>query len=157
MDKLQQFFNFSNSDGEVTTYFGGRFTTSQIITFVIVVLAILLVMCFIKGIVKFIVTLVLVALMLVQFGIASPTQLKDIADTISSKGIETYQVLANASENIKLEDSTIKIKIGDDNWIDVTDIKSYVKSDEGVISITVGKETYAITDENVIKLIESFN
>ena len=157
MDKLQQFFNFSNSDGEVTTYFGGRFTTSQTITFVIVVLAILLVMCFIKGIVKFIVTLALVALMLVQFGIASPTQLKDIADTISSKGIETYQVLANASENIKLEDSTIKIKIGDDNWIDVTDIKSYVKSDEGVISITVGKETYAITDENVIKLIESFN
>lgn len=157
MDKLQQFFNFSNADGEVTTYFGGRFTTSQIVTFVIVVLAIVLVLCFMKSIVKLFISVILVGIMLVQFGIASPTQLKDIADTISSKGIETYQVLANASENIKLEDNTIKIKIGDDNWIDVTDIKSYVKSDEGVISITVGKETYAITDENVIKLIESFN
>lgn len=157
MDKLQQFFNFSNANGEVATFFGGRFTLSQIITFVIVVTAILLVLKFIKGIVKVFISIALVCIMLVQFGIASPTQLKDIAGTIADKGIETYQVMANASENIKLDGDTIKINIGENNWINVSDIKSYVKSDEGVISITVGKETYAITDENVIKLIESFS
>lgn len=156
MSKLEALLNFTNSDGEVITFFEGRLTLSQLLVIIGAIIAIILVFSFIKGIVKTIITIVIVCYALVYFGIASPQQLKDVSSQIIDKGASFYESFVEASSNIKYENDKLLIKVDEDTWIDVSDIKSFVAGKEGVVTIQTSNGAYAISDSEIIKLLETF-
>lgn len=154
MDKLKEWLNFTGADGKVVTYFGGRVTRSQLLAIVLCIVAVLVVLKVLKGIIKTVVVAGVVCVALVHFGIASPQQLKDVALQIQEKGVQAYNALADASENIKLDGSSIMVKI-DGKWVDVTDISSIIPTSMGA-SVNVNGEDVAVADEVVVELLDSF-
>ncbi len=154
IEKLQQSLNFTNSEGEVITFFDGKLTISQAILILIAIVAVLIVLKCIKGIVKAVIVGGIAVFVCINMGILSPTQVRDIGEQIYAKGVSAYESIAEASENIKIEDSTIKIQLND-KWYDVKDVKSFVPTDEG-ISIKIGDDTIAIKDGKIVELIKSF-
>lgn len=156
MDKLEALLNFTNSEGEVVTLFGGRVTLSQLVVIVLALIAVFLVLKFIKGVVKFIVMGVIICYSLVHFGIASPQQLKDVSSQIIDKGIGFYETFVEASSNIKYEDDKLMICTDGDVWLNVSEIKSFVTGKEGVVTIKTSDGSYTVSDSEVIKLLETF-
>ena len=156
MDKLEALLNFTNSEGEVITLFGGRVTLSQLVVIVLALIAVFLVLKFIKGVVKFIVMSIIICYSLVHFGIASPQQLKDVSSQIIDKGVGFYETFVEASSNIKYEDAKLMICTDGDVWLDVSEIKSFVTGKEGVVTIKTSDGSYTISDSEVIRLLETF-
>lgn len=156
MSKLEALLNFTNSEGEVITFFGGKITLSQLLVIIGAILVIILVFKFLKGIVKTILSIGIVCYALVYFGIASPQQLKDVSSQIVDKGESFYESFIEASSNIKYEDDKLLVRTDGDTWIDVSDIKSFVTGKEGVVTIQTSNGAYTISDSEVIRLLETF-
>ena len=156
MSKLEALLNFTNSEGEVITFFGGKITLSQLLVIIGAILVIILVFKFLKGIVKTILAIGIVCYALVYFGIASPQQLKDVSSQIVDKGASFYESFVEASSNIKYEDDKLLVRTDGDTWIDVSDIKSFVTGKEGVVTIQTSNGAYTISDSEVIRLLETF-
>lgn len=156
MSKLEALLNFTNSEGEVITFFGGKITLSQLLVIIGAILVIILVFKFLKGIVKTILAIGIVCYALVYFGIASPQQLKDVSSQIVDKGESFYESFIEASSNIKYEDDKLLVRTDGDAWIDVSDIKSFVTGKEGVVTIQTSNGAYTISDSEVIRLLETF-
>lgn len=152
MDKIQQFLNFSNSDGEVKTFFGGRLTLSQLIFIILAVVVVIVVLKLLKGVLRIVLTITTLVIFLLQFGLASPTQLGDITKVIAEEGISAYNTYAKNSDNIKLEDDKIMVKLND-NWYSVNDIDSIISTGDDSISITINGKSYATKDKTMIKLL----
>ena len=152
MDKIQQFLNFSNSDGEVKTFFGGRLTLSQLICIILAVVVVIVVLKLLKGVLRIVLTVTTLIIFLLQFGLASPTQLGDITKVIAEEGISAYNTYAKNSDNIKLEDDKIMVKLND-NWYSVNDIDSIISTGDDSISITINGKSYATRDKTMIKLL----
>ena len=155
MEKLQQILNIKNSDGEVITFFNGKLTLSQLIFIVVAIVAVILIIKLLKGVVRTVLAVVAICVALVNYGIASPTQIKDAASVISQKGIATYEKLASASENIKVEGSDVQIKLGD-NWVNISDVTSFVSTGKDTATINVDGESYAVDDSSIISLLKTF-
>lgn len=155
MEKLQQLLNIKNANGEVITFFNGKVTLSQLVFIILAIIVVALVIKFLKGIVRTIITIVAICVALVNYGIASPTQIKDAASVISQKGIATYEKMASASENIKLDGNNIEIKLGD-KWVNVSDVTSFVSAGDGVATVNVDGESYSVEDSNIISLLKTF-
>lgn len=155
MEKLQQLLNIKNSNGEVITFFDGKLTLSQLLFIVVAIIAVIAIIKFLKGVVRTILAIVAICIALVNYGIASPTQIKDAASVISQKGIATYEKMASASENIKIDDSNIKIKLGD-NWFNISDVTSFVSTGKDKATVNVNGESFAVEDSDIISLLKTF-
>ena len=156
MDKIQSFLNVANEKGEVITFFDGKITLSQLVITLIALLAVCLVLKFIKGIVKTVVAIGIACFALVYFGLASPDQLKDVASQIASQGAAVYEQYQAASEYIKYEGGTLYVSPDKQTWLDVTAIKSVVKGNDETMSIVTDDGTYALTDNKAIEMIKTF-
>lgn len=156
MNEIQSFLNTANEKGEVITFFDGKVTLSQLVVLIIAVIAVSLVISFIKGVLKACLTIGIAVFALVYFGFASPDQLKDVADQIAKQGAAVYEQYQEASEYIKYEGNKLYISTDKNTWIDVSTIKSVVKGNNKSISVVTPDGTYAFTDSKVIELINSF-
>jgi hypothetical protein len=155
MESIKSLLNFSSSDGTVITFFDGKVTLSQLIMGIIIIAVILFVLKVIKGIMKTVIIFIAICVGLVHYGLASPTQIKDVTTQIANNGIKTYQTFANASENIKIQGKDIKLKIGD-NWVSIADVSSFIKTEDGVATVVVDGENVLVDDSNIISLLETF-
>lgn len=155
MEKLQQLLNIKNANGEVITFFDGKVTLSQLVFIILAIIVVALVIKFLKGVARTIVAVVAVCVALVNYGIASPTQIKDVASVISQRGIATYEKMASASESIKLNGNNIEIKLGD-KWVNVSDVTSFISTGDGAATINVDGESYFVEDSNIISLLKTF-
>lgn len=155
MEKLQQLLNIKNSNGEVITFFNGKLTLSQLLFIVIAVIAVIAIIKFLKGVVRTILVVVAICMALINYGVASPTQIKDVTSVISQKGISAYEKMASASENIKIDGSDIHIKLGD-NWFNISDVTSFVSTGKGTATVNVDGESFAVEDSDIISLLKTF-
>lgn len=155
-EELQKILNFaSSSNGEVKTYFNGRVTQSQLIVGIICLVAILFVLAFVKRLVKILCIVGITCVCLVYFGLASPAQISDVASQVSKTGISYYQKIASASENVKITDNSIAVKIND-NWVNVEDIQGVVSGADNVTTVILNGESYTTDDKNVIEVLRTF-
>ena len=156
MDKIQSFLNVANAKGEVITFFDGKVTLSQLVIILIAILAVCLVFKFIKGIVKTVVAIGIACFALVYFGLASPDQLKDVANQIASQGTAIYEQYQEVSDYIKYQDGVLYVSPDKQMWIDVTTIKTIVRGNGDTLSVVTDEGTYALTDNKAIEMIETF-
>ena len=131
-------------------------TSNQIIAIVVVLAVILVSLKIIKGILKWVVTIGAICIGLVYFGLATPQQIQDVSKQIANKGIETYEKVADASENIRIKDNKLEIKIDSKKWVDISKLKSVVKETDKGLVVNIDGKKYTITDKEVKRLIKSF-
>ena len=156
MERLREILQFNFSGENATkTYFGGRITQSQLIVSILVILAIIVFIKVLKGIVKKVVFIGLIAFLAVYFGLTTPSQLTNVARDISDYGLDYYKTYAAVSKNIKIDNKTLKIKLGND-WVDVKDIQSVVSSNDNFMTLVSDGVSYVVDDAKVIELINSF-
>ena len=142
------------------TLFDGKLTVKQLLIFIIVVIAILLVLKFFKGIIKLIFAAGLAIYFMLHFGLISPAQLGDISKTIAKEGIAYYQQLAGESDNIRVvtdkksQEKRIEVKLGE-TWVDLEDIDS-ITSGKKAIKVNIGGQTYTVNDPKVMEMLKSF-
>lgn len=154
-ENLQQMFNFTTgSNGEVVTYFDGRFTQSQLIVCIICLVAFIFIISFVKKFAKLLCLVALVLIGLVYFGVTSPSQISDVATKMQETGISYYEKVSKASENIQLTDNAVHIKVND-KWINVQNIQGVIAGSEDVTTVIIDGESYAITDKNVIEVLKT--
>lgn len=134
----------------------GKLTNNQVICLLVVLLVVILILKMIKGIIKWILFAVVLCCGLVYFGLATPKQIQDVSKQIANQGIQTYQKIADTSENIRIKDNKIQVKVDTGKWLNLDKLNSIIKStDKEIIVIFDGKQ-YKITDKKVKELIESF-
>lgn len=151
----QELLNFTNANGEVITLFNGRITLSQALMILAAVLVILFALKVLKSIVRVIVIVVAICACLVHFNIASPAQIKDAATQIAQTGISGYQTIVDSSQNIRYEDGTIQVHLGD-KWVNVSQVTSVVGGSSGKATVVAGGKSYVVEDTAVIQLLRMF-
>ena len=154
IEKFKGLIQATNPEGAVKTYFDGRLTQNQLIALGLGALVIFIAFCSFKKIMRLVVTVGVIGFMAANLGVASPEVLKNTVDIIKEKGTEVAQ-LAELSDNVKIEGESISIKLGDE-WYSVSDINSYIVTDEatGAVSVTVGDKDIAITDDSILSLLK---
>ncbi len=152
MDKL---INLRNADGEVIRVLDGRFTLGQVILVGVAILILIIAFHVTKkAIHTAIVGCVLVAV-LIYFGNATPEQLEGAAAQIKAKGVEAYEAIVAKSDNLKIEDGDIYIKLGEE-WHNISEVTSFVTSADGSITINLGGKKFVLNDSMVGGLLEAF-
>lgn len=131
-------------------------TQQQIITIVIVVVVVLISLALLKSILKWIIAVGAICIGLVYFGIATPKQIQDVASQIKNQGIETYQKIAETSENIRIKDNKLQVKVDAGKWLNMNELDSIVKDTSKELVVTFDGKKYKVTDKSVKDLIESF-
>lgn len=131
-------------------------TQAQIITIVIVVLVVLISLALLKSILRWFIAVGAICIGLVYFGIATPKQIQDVASQIKNQGIETYQKIAETSENISIKDNKLQVKVDAGKWLNMNELDSIVKDTSKELVVTFDGKKYTITDKNVKDLIKSF-
>lgn len=128
-------------------------TSSQIAVIVIGIIALILVLSLVKKAVKWVISTVILLVFGVWVGLLSPQQAIDTATAIKGKGIATYQRLADASQNIKVDGENISVRIKD-TWFDLNAVNSY-NIDGNSVKLSVGGNSYTVTDENIVRLFKT--
>lgn len=128
----------------------------QMIMILVVVVVVLLCLKLIKGLLKWCIIAGAVCIGLVYFNIATPKQIQDIAGQIADKGVESYQKIADASDNIRIKDNKLQIKIDAEKWVSIDKLGKIVSNKQKELVVTYKGKEYIITDKNVKKLLESF-
>lgn len=128
-------------------------TSSQIAVIVIGIIALILVLSLVKKAVKWVISTVILLVFGVWVGLLSPQQAIDTATAIKDKGIATYQRLADASQNIKVDGENISVRIKD-TWFDLNAVNSY-NIDGNSVKLSVGGNSYTVTDENIVRLFKT--
>lgn len=131
-------------------------TQAQIITIVIVVLVVLISLALLKSILRWFIVVGAICIGLVYFGIATPKQIQDVASQIKNQGIETYQKIAETSENIRIKDNKLQVKVDTGKWLNMNELDSIIKDTDKELVVTFDGKKYKITDKNVKDLIKSF-
>lgn len=131
-------------------------TQAQIITIVIVVLVVLISLALLKSILRWFIAVGAICIGLVYFGIATPKQIQDVASQIKNQGIETYQKIAETSENIRIKDNKLQVKVDAGKWLNMNELDSIIKDTDKELVVTFDGKKYKITDKNVKDLIKSF-
>lgn len=152
---MSKLLNICNKDGKAITFFDGKITLSQLIAVIVAVAVIFFAIKVLNKIVKTVVIIVALCACLVYYGVASPTQIKDAAGVIAKNGISTYNKIASASDNIKVEDKTIKLNIND-TWIDISDVTSFIETSEGIATVIIDGISYSVDDESIVSLLKTF-
>ena len=137
-------------------YFNGAITQNQIICVILSIVAVILILLFVKKIVKVVLTEGVIISALVYFGVASPEQIGDVAAIVSDKGQKAFTQISETSNNVKFDNSNgldIQVRIND-KWISVNDIKSFVKSKNGVYTVTVDGKSYSVSDDSIKQVLD---
>lgn len=127
----------------------------QMIAILVVVVVVLVCLASIKNLLKWAIIAGAVCIGLVYFNIATPKQIHDVAGQIKDKGVEAYQSIASTSENIRIKNDKLQIKVNADKWVSVDKLDSIANKKKELVVSYQGKE-YKITDKEVKKLLESF-
>ena len=128
-------------------------TSSQIAVIVVGIIALILVLSLVKKAAKWVISTVILLVFGVWVGLLSPQQAIDTATAIKDKGIVTYQRLADASQNIKVDGENISVRIKD-TWFDLNAVNSY-HIEENSVKLSVGGNSYTVTDENIVRLFKT--
>lgn len=147
-----QFIDTSNG---AVTFMDGRFTLQQVLMGVVGIVIFLLLFKCLKKAFKLCAVVVLVCWFGVSHGFLSPTQLKDAADVISAKGIETYRQFSDLSKNIELAHGSIRIQL-DGQWYDISNIMSYTSAGDGNLKVQTEDGSYEVTEQAIVDLLKSF-
>ena len=137
-------------------YFNGAITQNQIICVILSIVVVILILLFVKKIVKVVLTVGVIISALVYFGVASPEQIGDVAAIVSDKGQKAFTQISETSNNVKFDNSNgldIQVRIND-KWISVNDIKSFVKSKNGVYTVTVDGKSYSVSDDSIKQVLD---
>lgn len=140
----------------VKTYFNGAVTQQQLMTVIVAVIAVFLVLSLAKKLVRFVLTVAIIVGVSIYFGLVSPEQLRDASKVVSEKGQEVFTQIADTSKNVKVDTSNgldVKVCI-DNNWYSVNDISSFVKAKDGVYSVSINGQDYAVTDEGIKEMLD---
>lgn len=156
MDKISEVLNIVDSQGKVITFFDGKITLTQMIGVVICVAVVAFVLKMFKGAFKVVLTILSGCACACYLGLTSPSQLKDVASQIQSSGIETYAQIASASDNIRINDGSIQVKI-DDKWYDLSEITSFVKTAGDKATVFLDGKQCIIEDLHMVELLEVFS
>ncbi|MBR1770681.1 MAG: hypothetical protein IJ747_01485 [Lachnospiraceae bacterium] len=138
---------FGVVDGAVQSVVQGRFTTQQVLIAVLAVVAAIVVIKAIKGILKTAVLVGGIIAFVIYFGLATPTQLKDMASETVEKAGQKYQAI---SQSIDVEDGEVYIIVGGKR-LPLSDVVSFKKTLDGKIHILTSEGTYTSEDENLLK------
>ena len=128
----------------------------QIIAILVVLVVVLLCLKLIKGLLKWCIIAGVVCIGLVYFNIATPKQIHNIAGQIADKGVESYQKIADNSENIRIKDNKIQIRVDAGKWLSIDKLGKIVSNKQKELIVTYKGKEYKVTDKNVKKLLESF-
>lgn len=140
---------------DTVTFLDGKLTLRQVVIIGVGVLAFLLILRFLKGVIRKVLLVVSIVVTLVHFGVVSPTQVADIEKMVAEKGVKAYESYAKTSENIKIEGDKILICVGG-QWINISEVTTFDLAGEGNARIGVGGEVYETQDTNIIKLLQLF-
>lgn len=138
---------FGLVDGAVQSVVQGRFTTQQVLIAVLTVVAAIVVIKAIKGILKTAVLVGGIIAFVIYFGLATPTQLKDMASETVEKAGQKYQAI---SQSIDVEGEEVYIIVGEKR-LPLSDVVSFKKTLAGKIHILTSEGTYTSKDENLLK------
>lgn len=155
MDAFQKFsqgIDFLRSK----TLFDGNITWLQCVQVLIAFVIIILVAKMIKGVFKFIVLVVLCVALVYSLNKNGTSKLEDLTAVTDNSSLHTIQEITKLSSNVKLEDNDIAIKVGDDSWVRMSDISSFVVIDGDKVSLSVQGNDILITDDEVVRLLELF-
>ncbi len=157
MDTLKSLLTITNADGSVKTFFDGRITATQLIVIGVLFVVGLILIKKLKRMGKIIVLVCFIASTYFNVQLFSPAKVVDTVSVIASSPVVKKQVseMANKSDNIQLTDDKLQVKVNN-TWINVNDITSLVKTEDGNISITVGGQDILVSDKAVIELLKLF-
>lgn len=156
MESIKQALNFTDSSGEIMTFFDGAITLPQVVGVALVAILCIALLNFVKKSFKLVVTMVCVVGAACYVGVVSPEQVKDVSAKIAQNGIETYEKIASASENIKIEKDSISIRV-DNEWYNLSEVTRFVKTAGDKMSIFIDGNQHVVDDIDLIKLISDFS
>lgn len=142
--------------GVVKTYFNGAITQNQLIAIIVAIVAVVLILAFVKKIAKLVLTVAVVVIALVYFGVMSPEQLKDVSKVVAEQGQGVFTQIADTSKNVKVDTANgLEVQVCiNDTWVNVNDISSFIKSDDGAYSVTVDGKTYSVSDDSIKQVLD---
>ena len=123
----------------------GRFTTQQVLVTLVVIVAVFVGFKLLKGILKTACLIGGVVLVVIYFGLASPTQIKNLALDTVGNAYEKYQTI---SHSIEREGGEIYINVGEQR-IALSQIESYKKALDGRLQLLTAEGTYTVEDERL--------
>lgn len=126
---------------------------SQVIVAVIAIVACIIVFSMVKKAIKWLFIVAILLIGGVAFGFLTPEQAINTANAIKNKGIATYEKLADASQNIRVDGESISIRI-QDTWFDLNAVNSYEVNGD-TVKISVGGNDYTVTDNTIAKLFNT--
>ena len=143
-------------DGVVKTYFNGAITQNQIISIIIAIVLVALILAFVKKVAKLVLSVAVIVIALVYFGVVSPEQLQDVSKVVSEQGQGVFTQIADTSKNVKVDTADgLKVQVYiNDTWVDVDDISSFVKTDNGTYSVIINGDTYPVSDDGVQRVLD---
>lgn len=130
--------------------FGGVITAKQLLIAVVMLVVGCIVISVFKKTMRLVMFTVTMCGGMIYLGIASPSQIKDVASQVTQNGVQAYQSFASASDNIRISGKNLQIK-ADGNWYNISDITAV--SGRNVI---INGEGYVVDDENIFRLLETF-
>ena len=159
MDAIKQFLTITNEDGSIKTFFGGRITATQLIVICVCILIGLILISKVKKTVKLIILVAMIASTYFNVQLFSPTKLLGTVSTLAESPLVKKQVveLADKSENIRIGDEDALEICVNGTWVNVDKITSFVKLEDGNVSINVGGQDILISDTAIIKLLTLFS
>lgn len=140
----------------IKTYFNGAITQKQVIGIVVAIIAVILILSFVKKVAKLILTVAVIVGALIYLGVMSPEQLQDVSKVVAKQGQEVFTQIADTSSNVKVDMSdglNVEVCIAD-QWVNVNDISSFVKINEGVYSVTINGKDYSVSDDSVKQVLD---
>lgn len=143
--------------------FDGKFTLEQLLAVICgIILVLLLVILLKKFILKLIMSCIIVGVCMFILVNKNPHILNGVSDRLKTEGTEAFKsVISNVDNDyIKVSDKDIELRVDDDTWVSLSDIKSYVKVGKDKLSIvTKGSDSkeYVIDNESVIKFLEEIS
>ena len=130
--------------------FDGKMTLEQLIIILVAAIVVGLIIKFVKGTIRMILTVITICVCLVRFSIVTPKQLADAGLAVKKNGVEYYRSFANSSSNIRISGSSLQIRANNE-WYSVNDVTAINGN-----SIIVKGESVPVDDENILRLLETF-
>lgn len=136
------------------TLLDGKITVQQLLIVILVAIIAILVIKFIKGIISTLVVIGVVIVALMYQGVISPVQVKDVSKKLAAQGITAYQKYADESDDVKIVDDDIQVKVGN-TWVSVNEIDSVVSNiGSASMSVSVNGQTYTLDDDKAVEMLK---
>ena len=136
-------------DPAVQSVVKGRLTTQQVLMTLVVIIAVVLLFKFFKGVVKIACMVGVIIALVVYLGIATPTQLKGLATDTISVAYEKYQAVTHSIEK---DGDEIYIHVGEKR-LPLSQIESYKETLSGQVQMLTSEGTFISDDQNLLKFL----